>query len=369
MQNGSKQEWDRESVRPRWRRILDGQFRVDAFAGEGRPRRRSPTRADHLGVEAPVAIKCLNLPATLDTTYGKPLVDGFKDASRIHYRLARGNLHIAQTIASGSTVAPRTGAVVPYLVREWFEGESLASDLAKRREKKMTGRSVNETMALLEAAYEGVSYAHQQGEVHLSLNPSNLFLATKAEGGASLKVLDSRRRERHERHEPPQARLAGAGHVSPRPARAVSGVRGPGAARPGRGAAGPLDRRLCARAHHARGALRSRRDVRAGPRDPHTSTPSTTRRRPNPAAHGLKLPRQPPGASCSRAPFCGRPTAAPRTPPSCGGGTWKSAVRPTLSRPQVAVAAVGVGVSEPTGLGPSTLVPAAGAPAPAERCR
>src|SRR5579862_2530837 len=119
--------------------VLDGQYRVDAFAGEGDL--SVVYKGHHLGVDAPVAIKCLNLPGTLDSSYGQPLVDGFKEASRIHYRLARGNLNIAQAIASGSTVAPRTGAVVPYLVREWFEGESLASDLAKRRDKKMTGRS------------------------------------------------------------------------------------------------------------------------------------------------------------------------------------------------------------------------------------
>src|SRR5580704_5356172 len=168
--------------------VLDGQFRVDSFAGEGDL--SVVYKGHHLGVDAPVAIKCLNLPATLDPDLVRPLVDGFKDASRIHYRLARGNLNIAQSIASGTTVAPRTGAVVPYLVREWFDGESLSADLKRRREQKMTGRSVGETMALLEAAFDGVSYAHQQGEVHLSLNPSNFFLATKLEGGASLKVLD-----------------------------------------------------------------------------------------------------------------------------------------------------------------------------------
>src|SRR5258708_14144484 len=110
----------------------------------------------------------LTLPATLAPGQGNPPADGSRAASRIHYRLARGNLNIAQSIASGTTVAPRTGAVVPYLVREWFEGESLSADLKRRREQKMTGRSVPETMAILETAFDGVSYAHQQGEVHLS---------------------------------------------------------------------------------------------------------------------------------------------------------------------------------------------------------
>ncbi len=169
--------------------VLDGQFRVDAFAGEGDL--SVVYRGHHLGVDAPVAIKCLNLPETLDRALARPLVDGFKEASRVHYRLARGNLHIAQTIASGSTLVPRSGVVVPYLVREWFEGESLASDLAWRRSEKHSGRSLDEALALLETAFDGIAHAHAQGEVHLSINPSNLFVV-RHEGDElpSLKVLD-----------------------------------------------------------------------------------------------------------------------------------------------------------------------------------
>ncbi len=173
--------------------VLDGQFRVDAFAGEGDL--SVVYKGHHLGVDAPVAIKCLNLPETLDPALARPLFDGFKEASRVHYRLARGSLHIAQTIASGSTLVPRSGVVVPYLVREWFEGESLASDLARRRAQKESGRPIEEALALLETAFDGIAYAHAQGEVHLSINPSNLFVVRPVAGSGpapapSLKVLD-----------------------------------------------------------------------------------------------------------------------------------------------------------------------------------
>src|SRR3974390_1753580 len=83
--------------------VLDGQFRVDAFAGEGEL--SVVYKGHHLGVDAPVAIKCLNLPETLHQALARPLVEGFKEASRVHYRLARGTLHIARAIASGSTLA------------------------------------------------------------------------------------------------------------------------------------------------------------------------------------------------------------------------------------------------------------------------
>jgi serine/threonine protein kinase len=167
--------------------VLDGQFRVDSFAGEGDL--SVVYKGHHLGVDAPVAIKCLNLPATLDPDLVRPLVDGFKEASRVHYKLARGNLNIAQSIASGTTLVPRSGAVVPYMVREWFDGESLSSNLTRRRGEGSKGRTVKETLALLETAFDGVAFAHQQGEVHLSINPSNLFLAARGDS-TTLKVLD-----------------------------------------------------------------------------------------------------------------------------------------------------------------------------------
>jgi hypothetical protein len=169
--------------------VLDGQFRVDAFAGEGDL--SVVYKGHHLGLDAPVAIKCLNLPATLDGALVRPLVDSFKEAGRVHYRLARRNLNIAQSIASGSTLAPRTGVLVPYLVREWFEGESLASDLERRRRERRGGRSAEEVRALLEPVLDAVALAHRDGESHLSLNPSNLFLAKRSDRlGSSLKVLD-----------------------------------------------------------------------------------------------------------------------------------------------------------------------------------
>jgi serine/threonine-protein kinase len=166
---------------------LDGQFRVVAFAGEGDL--SVVYKGHHIGVDAPVAIKCLDLPTTLDGALVRPLVESFREASRLHYKLARGNLNIAQSIASGSTLAPATGMIVPYLVREWFDGESLGSDLARRREEGKKGRTVEEVVALLDPAVDAVAYAHAQGALHLSLNPSNLFLAERA-GKRSLKVLD-----------------------------------------------------------------------------------------------------------------------------------------------------------------------------------
>ncbi len=167
--------------------ILGDHFRVDEFAGEGLL--SVVYKGRHLSVDATVAIKCLNLPPTLDEALARPIVDNFQEGCRLHYQLARGNLNIAQTIASGTTIAPRTGASVPYLVREWFEGESLGRHLMRRREKRQTGRSLAETMRLLGGLADGLAYAHEQKIAHLSVHPSNVFLVRVGESSGS-KVLD-----------------------------------------------------------------------------------------------------------------------------------------------------------------------------------
>ncbi|NOU34847.1 MAG: protein kinase [Polyangiaceae bacterium] len=167
--------------------ILGDHFRVDEFAGEGLL--SVVYKGRHLSVDATVAIKCLNLPPTLDAALARPIVDNFQEGCRLHYQLARGNLNIAQTIASGTTIAPRTGASVPYLVREWFEGESLGRHLSRRREKRQTGRSLAETMRLLGGLADGLAYAHEQKIAHLSVHPSNVFLVRVGESCGS-KVLD-----------------------------------------------------------------------------------------------------------------------------------------------------------------------------------
>ena len=167
--------------------LIDGQFRVDAFVGIGDL--SIVYRGFHVGVDAAVAIKFLELPTTLDPALVEPLIRSFRDGSKLHYRLARGHMNIAQSIASGQTLAPRTGVNVPYLVREWLDGTSLARDFADRRLRGLKGRSIVETRDLFAGAVEGLAYAHRQGIAHLGLNPSNLFVA-RTEGETRLKILD-----------------------------------------------------------------------------------------------------------------------------------------------------------------------------------
>ena len=89
--------------------------------------------------DGPIAIKCLKLPAALGTTLVDSFVQRFRDESRILYRLSQGNLHIVRSIAAGTTQAPATGALVPYMVLEWLEGRSVQSDFTVRRPSARRG--------------------------------------------------------------------------------------------------------------------------------------------------------------------------------------------------------------------------------------
>ena len=167
--------------------VLDGQFRVDRPIGEGG---FSVVYAGmHVGLDEPVAIKCLKLQTQLGSAVVEAFIRRFRDESKIHYRLSRGSLHIARTIAAGTTMAPATGALVPYMVLEWLEGYTLSEELRARRQRGEQGRTMPEVLRLLDPVADAMAFAHAQGVVHRDLNPSNIFVA-HAHGTSKLKVLD-----------------------------------------------------------------------------------------------------------------------------------------------------------------------------------
>ncbi|HEY3595283.1 MAG TPA: serine/threonine-protein kinase [Polyangiaceae bacterium] len=167
--------------------VLDGQFRVDQVIGEGGF--SVVYRGLHVGLDEPVAIKCLKLPTQLASPVVEAFVQRFRNESKIHYRLSRGSLHIARTIAAGTTMAPAIGALVPYMVLEWLDGYTLAEELRARRERGEQGRRLKDVIRLLDPVADAMAYAHAQGVVHRDLNPSNIFVA-HAHDSSKLKVLD-----------------------------------------------------------------------------------------------------------------------------------------------------------------------------------
>ena len=168
--------------------LIDGQFRVERPIGEGGF--SVVYRGMHTGMGEPIAIKCLKLTATLDGESIETFTRRFRNEGRLLYRLGQGNLDIVRCIMSGTTVAPASGALVPYMVLEWLDGRSLAADLKMRREQQLRGRSLEEMVALFEPGVLALEYAHQQGVVHRDVKPGNLFLADSPGGRTRMKVLD-----------------------------------------------------------------------------------------------------------------------------------------------------------------------------------
>jgi len=167
--------------------LIESQYRVDDVIGEGGF--SVVYRGHHLGLDEPVAIKCLKIPAGLTPSMIDAVVERFQAESRIMYRLSQGNLNIVRSVSSGTAESKVTGALVPYMVLEWLNGVSLFQDLKERRARRLNGRTLQETIRLLDPAAMALDYAHAQGVVHRDLKPGNIFLAETRDGTRS-KVLD-----------------------------------------------------------------------------------------------------------------------------------------------------------------------------------
>jgi len=167
--------------------VLDGQYRVDRLVGEGGF--SAVYQGRHVGLDEPIALKCMKIEMTLGKEVVESFIHRFRDESRLLYRLSQGNLDIVRCMASGTAISPATGTMVPYMVLEWLEGRSLAADLHVRREQGKPGRPLFEALSLLDSAADGLAYAHSQGVIHRDLNPGNLHIA-QTRTGPRMKVLD-----------------------------------------------------------------------------------------------------------------------------------------------------------------------------------
>lgn len=141
----------------------------------------------HVGLNEPIAIKCLKVPhpfAERDV-----FIKRFREESRVLYRLSQANTNVVRNIAGGATNVPSTGGLLPYMILEWLDGRSLANDFDLRASQGHKPRSLDEMMRVLESAVDGLAYANAQGVVHGDVNPRNLFIANTPQG-AKAKMLD-----------------------------------------------------------------------------------------------------------------------------------------------------------------------------------
>ncbi|CAN5377738.1 hypothetical protein BH09MYX1_BH09MYX1_04060 [soil metagenome] len=168
--------------------VVDGQFHIGDVVGEGGF--SVVYRGTHLGLKEPIAIKCMKIQSKhKNPKLIESFTQRFFDESRIMYRLSQCNLNIVRSMSVGSTLSPVTNETVPYMILEWLDGRSLATDNRQRRAKKFPRRSLIEIIDMFEPAALAIASAHSQGIVHRDVKPGNLFL-TYTPAGETMKVLD-----------------------------------------------------------------------------------------------------------------------------------------------------------------------------------
>ena len=153
--------------------LLAGKYRLQTLIGRGGM--GSVWRAEHLGLNAPVAVKLLD----------QYHFDGASDALNRFHREARSaaairSPHVVQILDHG--VDPTFG--VPFIVMELMEGESLANRLT--RCGRIAPAEVGRVFAHVARA---LSRAHEAGIVHRDLKPDNVFLVSNEDEEVA-KVLD-----------------------------------------------------------------------------------------------------------------------------------------------------------------------------------
>lgn len=152
--------------------VLEGKYRIDRVLGQGGM--GVVVQATHLVLEERVAIKFL-----LPTVSSNPeVVERF-------VREAKAAIKIRSEHVSRVMDVSAAHAAMPYLVMEFLQGKDLSRVLEESG--PLPPRDV---VGYMLQACEALGEAHAQGIVHRDLKPANLFLTTRADGTASVKVLD-----------------------------------------------------------------------------------------------------------------------------------------------------------------------------------
>ncbi|HVY44480.1 MAG TPA: serine/threonine-protein kinase, partial [Minicystis sp.] len=152
--------------------VLGGKFRVERVLGTGGM--GVVVAAFHLQLEQRVALKFL-LP---EAAKEEQVVQRFAREARAAAKIQ--SEHVARVLDVGTL---DTGA--PYMVMEYLEGRDL--DDAIKADGPLP---VQVAVGYLMQACEAVAEAHALGIVHRDLKPANLFVAERADGKRSIKVLD-----------------------------------------------------------------------------------------------------------------------------------------------------------------------------------
>jgi serine/threonine protein kinase len=166
--------------------VLDGRYRIERLAGTGG--HGLVYRAHHLTLGVPVAVKVLRVPEFRDASEQSALLASFRREGKLLSRLSSTHPAFVQAKEAGSFLSSE-GRLVPYLVLEWLEGQSLSQALKRRRAAGLPTFDVRQVIAVLDGPAAGLAVAHRHGIAHCDLKPGNLFVTVR-DAAVSMTVLD-----------------------------------------------------------------------------------------------------------------------------------------------------------------------------------
>ena len=163
--------------------IIDGRYRIDREVGSGGF--ATVFAAQHLSLDAPVAVKVLRLFPEDSAARRKALLESFLDEAKMVTRLRHDN--VVRTLDQGVHRPSGSDFGLPYVVLEWCGDASLASFLGARHGRAL---DLSEALELFDALASGVAHAHQHGIAHRDLKPANVMLAHDARGRPVPRIID-----------------------------------------------------------------------------------------------------------------------------------------------------------------------------------
>jgi eukaryotic-like serine/threonine-protein kinase len=165
---GRVSEMGVEALEPN--RVLAGRYKLEVRLGAGGM--GTIWRAEHLVLQAPVAVKLIDREAVPDEDTVARFLREAKAAAALR------SPHVVQIIDYG------VDGHIPFMVMELLEGENLAQRLKRHRRL-----SRQDTARILTHVGRAMVRAHDAGIVHRDLKPDNVFLV-RNEDEEHAKVLD-----------------------------------------------------------------------------------------------------------------------------------------------------------------------------------
>ncbi len=152
--------------------VIAEKYRIDGLLGDGGM--GVVAKATHLHLKKPVAIKLL-----------RPEIALRKDAVARFLREAQAASSLQSEHVIRVHDVSSEHEVRPYIVMEYLSGVDLGTWAEQH-----APMPVDQTVAFVLQACEGLAEAHARGIVHRDLKPSNLHVSHRADGSPFIKILD-----------------------------------------------------------------------------------------------------------------------------------------------------------------------------------